>query len=272
MLGKDLSQALGGISQEMVEEACVCGYKKNRRSILFRVAAVAATLAIILTVALWPRKTEDGIVTAPGVLKAYAYEMKGESTIDITKMEDYELVMEPEFSHKTIWSPYLGMIGGIAVTMVITEESLQDADITFEITANYGELYADFYSDKYYNGTNASQAKEAACFDKYGQASNGETVYWEGMELWYAAESQPDGSKNMGELLADIGKIYMDVLIKADGNIVGYAVFEMVSLDENGCMFSAALRNSAYYPIVDGEFQSVTEEFVRQEIANCKAG
>lgn len=270
MLGKDLSQALGGISSEMVEEACACGNKRSRGRLWLRAAAVAATVAILLTALLWPRQDENGIVTAPGVLKVYAYEMKGETATDIAAMEDYELVEEPEFSHKSVWSPYLGVSGGISLTLMIAEESMQNAEITFDVTTNYGELYADYYSDKYGDGNTISQAKDAAFLDKRGQISNGETVYWEGMELWDLTDAQPDGGRNMGEVLAQIGSVYMDVVIKADGNIVGYALFEMVSMDDNSCIFSVALRNSVYYPAVDGEFQAVSEEYVRQEIEKTK--
>ena len=76
MSGKDLSEAMGGIADEKIESAIHAYEKKGtRRNVWFRVAAVAAMLAIVLTVTLWPRRTASGeIITAPGIMKVYGYD------------------------------------------------------------------------------------------------------------------------------------------------------------------------------------------------------
>ena len=56
MLGKDLSEAMGGIADEKIMDAMQAyEKKKGHGNLWFRVAAVAAMLAIVLTVTLWPR-------------------------------------------------------------------------------------------------------------------------------------------------------------------------------------------------------------------------
>ena len=77
MLGKDLSEALGGIGDDKILAAMkVYEKKRRRRGIIYRAAAMAAMLAILLTAALWPRRSEDGeLIIAPGVVRVYAYDL-----------------------------------------------------------------------------------------------------------------------------------------------------------------------------------------------------
>lgn len=262
MLGKDLSEAMTGIADEKVQSAMEAHPRRGRgRNIWIRVAAMAATLAILLTAALWPRENENGIVTAPGILKAYAYEMKGSDKIDITEMEGMELVDDSIPSYMAIYCPFMSVARGVVITPVVAEESLKDAEITYEVTANYGELYGDFYSEKYTGGNKIQATREEAFLGKQASIKNWETIYWEGKEL-------------LGEdSVALTEKVYVDMIIKADGNIVGYGIFEMDPWVEDGMVvgLTGHLKHTVFYPLVDGEYQEITADYVGQQIAEYKA-
>ena len=62
----------------------------------------------------------------------------------------------------------------------------------------------------------------------------------------------------------------MDILIKADGKVVGFAVLEIVDWIWNGThrknAYAIEDRYTEYYPLIDGQFQEVTEEFAWQRI------
>lgn len=260
MLGKDLSEALGGIGDEKVMDSMQVYEKKRRhRSLWYRAAAVAATLAIVLTAALWPGKDNKTgeLITAPGILKVYAYEMKGSDPIDFVSVDEYEMTESPAYPRNAVWSPIMSSTCyGIVITPVIEEESVQEADITFEITVDYGELYGDFYSKKYTEGEKGKATLEETFLGKKTVLSNKETIYWQGQELMHSEELQT------------VQHVYVDIIAMADGNIVGYAVFEIERYDDS--FFAGHLKQSEYYPLVDGEFQPITREYVQQKMSEWK--
>ena len=78
MLGKDISEALGGIAEDKIEAAAGIA-PRNNGHVWLRVAAVAAVAVMVLTWLLWPGKPDvsedDGVVKAPGMLRVYAFDL-----------------------------------------------------------------------------------------------------------------------------------------------------------------------------------------------------
>ena len=71
------------------------------------------------------------------------------------------------------------------------------------------------------------------------------------------------------EFLATIGNLnYMDAIIKADGQIIGYAVIE---IRNHKTLYTASVRDVVIFLDENDTPRIVTEAYVRQEIANCKA-
>lgn len=64
--------------------------------------------------------------------------------------------------------------------------------------------------------------------------------------------------------------IWVDILIRADDKIIGFAVLEIVDWVENGKLVEGGYtiedRYTEYYPLIDGQFQEISEDFVWQRI------
>lgn len=242
---------------ELLEEVCSLLSEKKVRpntwKIVSRVAACAAVLAIMLTALLWPAKNgtdENTIISAPGILKVYACEL---DDVDPAQLAEYALIVG-DTSYKSTYSPIVNLAcGGSTLSFLTEEEMLEGHEITYDISINYGEIRKS--GNKY------------PLEDKNVTIGNGDTVYWTVDEVIKMIST--DYTTEM--VKEKTSGVYADVIIKADGNIVGYAVFEMVCTLPEIYFFNSILLRSVFYPKVDGEFQVITDEYVAEQIANTKA-
>lgn len=150
----------------------------------------------------------------------------------------------------------MSLTNGVRMTLQILNQDMQEHEITFDISTNYGELYAE--------GASANIDPNLTTILSHGKTvtiNNGDWFRWEGQEL---VEMCVD--RTMVEVLEQTGQIYTEVIIRADGNIVGYAVFEILCLNPDMATFGIAMRESVYYPKVDGQFQEVSEAYVQEQI------
>ena len=262
--------------------------------IVGRVAACAATVALVIGMValMWPgeektgnqlEKPTSGMTAAPtlptdvppetlpkmiyaesGILKVYAGEVMNMDAIQ----KEEQLLIEMEPSYKTAWSPYVNLLcAGVRLTLVVDEESLLEHEITYDVSVNYGEL-----SDTVDNINRLPGHDGTQVWGKTHVAVNGEAICWDGGELLDLMSKEEDSFENKAEdLLANIDEIYLSIIIKADGNIVGYTVIEMVCTNVNLFLFNAMMVDSNYFPKVNGEFQKVTEEYVRNLVAEKMA-
>ena len=261
-----LINALSDIADDKIADALgVYERKRHQRSIFFRIAAVAATIAILLTVSLWPQKAEDDrTITSPGFLKVYAYDLSSGTPIEQQEGVDLadRLIESP-----SAWWLGMGSYYGLPIKIKIADDKFADKKITFDITTAYGNFYGDIKSDKYKKNpedtvAKLSDAELGSCFT----IENGETIFWEDRKIDKEAISQGLLPEQFLEKLGNI--IYVDIIVKADNNIAGYAV---VAINYHGGVYTAAVREIVSYPNDNGDLQEVTEAYVRQEIANCKA-
>lgn len=132
---------------------------------------------------------------------------------------------------------------------------MQDAAITYTVQTNYGDLYYDYYSKDSYDG-NIKQGKQCSY-------TAGQTILWQGQEL----NAMLEDGMSLEDVLAKTGRVFVDLVVKADDHIVGCAVFEIIPW--NGIGFTVRYLCSEYYPQVDEQYQPITEEFVQQRIAAC---
>ena len=86
-------------------------------------------------------------------------------------------------------------------------------------------------------------------------AKSGETIYWVGFV----------GANNK-----EIKHDFVDIILKIDDNIIGYAVIEIHLA--SGATHNAELLKSVVFPKIDGEYQNVTEKYVKNEIKKVKKG
>lgn len=267
MLGKDLSEALGGIADDKIEAAANLA-PVQRRPLWVRVAACVAVLALLIGAMLfWPGevKTEDGkIIEAPGILKVYA--CAAEENVKPEQLKDYELTQGTANLATNVWNPQFSIVTGIPVMLWMQEPELAENEITFDLRTNYGELYDRTYvSRDMAHDPNAMSVNDAAFLGKQTTLQNKALFYWEGYELLDMCEG-----RTIGDVMDEVGPVYVDVIIRADQAIIGYAVFEMFSMDDREPAFMVRLKANTFYPKIDGKFQNVTEEFARNAMEESK--
>ena len=91
---------------------------------------------------------------------------------------------------------------------------------------------------------------------------NGTTIYW---------SSLSQTASGSVEIMED-SQAYMDIIIREDTSIVGYAVvkIELDSATECPCTYYATLVKSVSFPKVNGSYQNITYEYVRREMEQLK--
>ena len=260
MLDKAMGQALGGVSESYLESAMGVYDRKRKERRRWRKVTAAAVAVVILFGALvfWPEggdPSQPGIIAVPGVMKVYACELEGMSTVEIA---DYALIEGADLSEVVTWAPFFGSAAhtrGIPLSFTVEDESLKNHELTLEIRAYYGELHG-------------SLNEGYLPLEKNVTLQNGDTIYWTGNEIWDATTDLQNGFE---ETLAQLGGVYIDIIIQADGHIVGCAIIEIGCLETVPSVLSAGLLASVYYPKVNGEFQDITEEYITEQIALIKA-
>lgn len=237
MSGKDLSEAMGGIADEKIESAIHAYEKKGtRRNVWFRVAAVAATLAIVLTAAFWPRQSKNGeIITAPGIMKVYGYDWEENQDVDVLKK--YELTSNEDY-FMMISNDYMSLNWKSPFTFQVPEDYFADAEVTFDVSCEYKDFCDDI------------------------TVGNGKGIVF---DSWEVGKPLRAIRKDVG---AD-GSFYLDIVIRADGNIVGYGVIAFCFY-QDGLACKASWFETVCFPLVNGQYQDVSEEYVWSQIANCK--
>lgn len=65
--------------------------------------------------------------------------------------------------------------------------------------------------------------------------------------------------------------IFVEAVVRADGRIVGYGILEIGTDHEYDIKYCAMMRTEGvYFPMIDGELQNVSEEYVADRIAELK--
>ena len=88
---------------------------------------------------------------------------------------------------------------------------------------------------------------------------SGEFIYWNAYEV------EDD------QILYDVkvNNAFIEIVLKSDDYIIGYAVIE-IHKSPNGGTFVATVLKSVLFPQIDGEYQDVSEEYVKDAIEEIK--
>lgn len=285
MLGKDLSEALGGIGDDKILAAMkVYEKKRRRRGIIYRAAAMAAMLAILLTAALWPRRSEDGeLIIAPGVVRVYAYDLS--SGADVSQPVCVALEEGVEMPYEYGWHITSNIVPGLPITLSMPESEFEGAQITFEVSVNGGEFFRKL------GGKYGMHRFGPAYLGQHFTVENNQTIFWwnnlTDLENWgeeydedrirEELEASMTGGTT-GYTFPDVipflaGKAYADIIIRADAHIVGSV--RMVIYADNmslpigseeylGCRYYAKLLSSVSFPMLNGEYQDVNREQIEE--------
>ena len=258
MSGKDLSEAMNDIGNDKVMEAMhVYERKRSYKGLWLRAAAAAAALAIVLTVVFWPGKTENGgIITAPGIMRVYGYDL--DSGTEFEDMIRYELT-DSVVTETEGYAVVMNRLYGLPLTLEVPEESVEGKKITLDVSVDHGGFYGDIHSAKYKKDKEDTVASlPDVDFGDHFTVENGETIFWRTRELFEEAIA---AGVSVYDFLETIGNvIHVQILIKADDHIVGYSV---VAIHYKDGFFFASVRETISFPEVDGKFQKISEEAVR---------
>jgi hypothetical protein len=242
MLGKDLSEALSGIADDKIEAAAQVA-PESHRPLWVRAAACAAVLAILIgAVLFWPGTlTGDGgqIIAVPGVLKVYACDLEATPENEVQE----HIFSEDVFLWRAVWAA-----------------SIQDGD---ETTPHFGRPITFEMPKDYYGSAEItfeiSSTTEGFC--KKTVLKNGEAFY---------LTKQVDVRTKI-RLMQEMGDkdLFLHVLIYADGRIVGYAVMNFYMHPDGYCY--AYKCATVCFPMINGECQDVSEEYVWQRMDEYKS-
>ena len=283
MLGEELSRALSDISDDKIEAAANM-VPKSRKHTWMRVAVCAAVVALVIgmTVALWPQGERPGeqmgmptlgttvaptelpttlpdVPTAPtetkgyelvkltNVVKLYACDKENASE---EELKEYEITDAVD-GYKVHWIEELDSYRGIRFALRLPDDYHEKAEIIFKLETSLGEY---LIKDK--------ESGKRVSVGKTTEIGIGEIVAW-----------RPEDDLQSMKDNIDPGEIYLHITIYADDHIVGFGVIEMASnyiLDRS--FYAVTLRRfrAVSFPMVDGEYQDVTEEYIREQIAECE--
>lgn len=257
-----LRQRVGNMTAEDRKEG-----KGNVKATTLRMVSFAVVV-ILLVMAFTPKAQEEKLVTAPGILRVYGCELEGKTAEELA---EFEIVKGDMPYTKSNWCFIMSTAPGVYLSMQISEDFFPDCDITIDARADYGEL--TFYDLE--DGQEVDRGKNKT-------VENGKTLVWTGRELLKFLGSE--GVESYADELDKFGPVYVQLIAKADDHIVGYAVFRVVhtkplehidteeelSAWESIPIFGLELIESQSYPMIDGEFQKVTEEYIFRQIELCK--
>ena len=271
MSGEKIFQALGSISDEKLESAMyVYERKESRKRIWIRAAMCAAMVALLLSVIFWPRHRDHethldvptkgqsqvatvpstevpqkAFITVPSVVKLYSY-VRVNTTGE--PMEKYE-VTDAIDKQSAFWIEG-GYEYDIRFTFSLPMEYYTDAKVTFAVYAPYGDFRV------------LDDDQKSVSVGKMAQVPTNEILRWRPKE---------DVQKMKEEM--NPGDMYFRVLIYADDQLVGFGLVELgcnyLFPDYTVSFYAITLRRfrTVCYPMVDGQYQPVTEAYVWDEIA-----
>lgn len=217
-------------------------------------------LLILFASAFLMERSAHHYVTAEGVLAVRAYALDDGSITTANSR-----IMEPgvELPESYVWKNGLSSIWGLPMQFFVEDKELDGAQITWEITVSGGECYtADAWTGN--DPGKADNGKDTYLGDHFF-IENNTLIQW--TNFISSTASVYEGETT-----------YIDAVIRADGNIVGYAIIKLCGqrspLAEQGnggiCCFAPILVKSEFYPKVEGDYQNVTEDYIIQQIRKAK--
>ena len=240
---------------------------ENYRKLVRRVVACAAVLALMLTALLWP--SEGNYIIGPGVLVVHAY-----GTDEPTLSEENSVVLEEgivvpmEYTYDPAISA-LSKALGLPFRFSVLAEEYTDQEISFEIYLSGGDFehlgYLSEFSD-YFLGLDDSvdsyDVAKARYLGDHFTIPNNKTIYWRATGHLF-----DDEKREIQYIELDTDRVFVDVVVRADDHIVGFAVIEICDMGvENRCIYNTKLMKSVSFPQVDGRFQKISEKYVKEQI------
>lgn len=144
------------------------------------------------------------------------------------------------------------------------------AYLQLEISATKGYLYGGEY-DIAPDGTSTKREFKGQ-YGKSASITSERTIYWR----FWGKNAETGETEEVGYSEEENKDIFVEIIVRQDGYIVGYAVIEILfgypEQEYPNFVYSSFLLTSEYFPPKDGVYQDITEDYVRQQIELAKQG
>lgn len=241
-----------------------CSKKRRLQRVWLRVVLGTVALALIVGACFVPKN--DGIVATDG-LKVYALDADIEDFV-YSEMDGFVMENSVGVYSFTVYNSYMSLLNteGIRLSFRIDDLALSGEEQVATITANYGDIHTDFYLLINELGLRDDPGAvnvfaETYLEEKRGEFVDGAAVCWRGTGELHDLYQKVDGEDY------ERGGVYIDVVIRAEEHIVGYAVVEIL---RSSGIYYPMLRASAYFPKIGENYQDITEEYVLECMEKAK--
>ncbi len=266
MLNERIHNALGAISDDLLQSAMQRREKKKRRRSVDLAAVVAAAVVVLMLlglVLLHPK--EKKLITAPGVIQVMAHGMddSGNLTDETDELEEGEIFQAEKRGSNLVFP----------LSFLVDESRYSGMDLRMKIYASAG-IFRNREADSQQDPDLPEAERLLRCY--YGQIYEievGENVYWQtdGFDYLYMQEQVEKGNYDFTAIYRhhdfEKGPAYIHVMLLADGHIVGFCRIKITLADESvhksQRQFCFQVDTCISYPQVDGQWQDVTQEDIR---------
>lgn len=242
-----------------------------------RVAVAAVAVAILIgIVAGLPFGEPEEYVTGPGLLSIRAYAEEENQGLTEVLLEE-GIVLPAKFEYRIDYNH----AQVLPIVLSIPADEYPGMDITFEISTMDGI----FGKDVGYDPDSPKDSPNATWLDRivgsyYGQhftVPNNTKMTWKpwGINYDYVVQELEKGvdyndidESKMRRFFAN-NPSYIDIIIRADKYIVGYAVIEIREV--NGTLgpfasdFTIEVLKIASFPMINGKLQKVSESYIQKQ-------
>lgn len=174
-----------------------------------------------------------------------------------TKLVRQEMQEGVSFPDIYDWSPYMsGRSKGLKLAVELSPMQ-EGAEITFEIEVNEGTLLQK-------PGWPIDNSwKQSVLFDHF-TAENGKIFFWHPRIYWFDENDEMHFEQNK------VDSVYVDIIVRENENIVGFAVVKIWMVDEASLSYRPTVIKNVRYPMVDGKYQNVSQNTVQNDIVRAK--
>ena len=268
MSNETWNDALGGINNSMIESAMYTYNKTQKKHFPWlRIAAAAAMVAILIGLMAgipFGLRDDGDYITAPGLLSIRAYAL---DEMQISEVNSTVLEKGVELPWEYIWSPAINVVcNGLPITFSFPADAFDAKNISLEISCTGGS-FVDDRVNRFDLETKRPVGYEPYLGNDFS-ISNNETIYW----INYSKKYVP--FKNQYEFDAEAPRTsYVDIIIRADEYIVGYAVIKIyehlpdgVQWRDDVCYgYLSQVVEIVSFPKVDGAYQGVSQTYVSKQ-------
>jgi len=253
MNAEALSRSLSFLPDSMIGEAIRSRKKKpvHFTPWLRAAACIAVVLGLLFGIS-FPWLSGEKHITAPSILVVNAYAFEN------GQPKGYEMEEGFRFRYDKLTVPYYNMLNcvpGLPISFFFPEE-----DMVLDITLSNGVFY-DWNRNLNPDGSYQANRESNGYFERRFTIKNNRTIYW-----------RPFNRNNETREVFPLkgNRAYVDIIMKQEEHIVGYAVICIDLVRESPPGHEAYLVEAVRFPKILGRYQEITEDYVQQQIEKVK--